>query len=753
VVNPIVNANITASIGMPALIGSNTQNTPNVNPGSNNFKDFISNLFTTETSKENTKLALDASANEKIKLALYQAASIINLNGNIGNIATLQPSAIGKDMIVSSIMQNNNLSSAERTVFLRALKATAIEIVLSGAANNNSSNTQALDNAVSFTKSIPVNPGVSLSGQSASTAAVQTPVNTAVSSDIASTSGKTTAVNTIQISADFEALNSAVVVSPLNYDAAVNDTGVSIGIVASKTPANGVSQNDVKTAGTADKIIPISVTTTDKAEIAGQVLDLTGKLENALNSILISKSNPTVNGVNDNLVSNDPANAVLDAVKTIQPLKANIEEIINTLTSAIPDPAKASAVKDTLKELISRLNDLVAVVPGAVSTGLQQAAVISADNSAEINSMALSLSSQNNRENTSGGKYTVVASNQPQDIKSIVAKIVILLNELNGSLSVANKQVYASRPDIALELAVNNPSFQQVKAAQEVLAANPQSLPVTAVNNDQVLNIQAADNQSAAGQPAQINANIAQSAFVQPQAVTLKTQPDSSAVENLLTPLKTADAVTVGAVQTATKVLYDKLGQSTQDAPSKNLISDVRWVSDNIIKPAALGNEAAAALGTDKQAIFDRVADFANSIKEQIVLRQVVSNINDSSNASKVNEIKMVLKPENLGSVYISLEHTSGGIKGSILVTNDSVRDTLRANLPELRAALSNIGMTVNNFDISMANSNTGSAFQDNGRQNFSQWQGSAQQTIVQENIETGIDSFVNADGYLNYLA
>jgi flagellar hook-length control protein FliK len=178
----------------------------------------------------------------------------------------------------------------------------------------------------------------------------------------------------------------------------------------------------------------------------------------------------------------------------------------------------------------------------------------------------------------------------------------------------------------------------------------------------------------------------------------------------------------------------------------------VRWVSETIVKPAALSNEVAAAFVSSKQTIFDRVAEFADSIKEQIVLKQVVSNINDQS-GQKVNEIKMVLKPENLGSVYIKLEHINGEIKGTIQVTNDSVKDTLKASLPELKAALSNIGMTVNNFDITMANSNTGSDFQGGqGRNNFSQWQAAAQQ-VAAENTDSGVDSFVNADGYLNYLA
>jgi flagellar hook-length control protein FliK len=244
----------------------------------------------------------------------------------------------------------------------------------------------------------------------------------------------------------------------------------------------------------------------------------------------------------------------------------------------------------------------------------------------------------------------------------------------------------------------------------------------------------------------QVNDNIAQTTVVLPQVVSVKTQADTNIVISAPEQAKASIMAAPEAVQTAPKVIFDKFGASKQETPSKSLVSDVRWVSDTIVKPAAISNEAAAVFVSGKQTIFDRVAEFADSIKEQIVLKQVVSNINDQS-GQKINEIKMVLKPENLGSVYIKLEHTNGEIKGTIQVTNDSVKDTLKASLPELKAALGNIGITVNNFDISMATTSTGSDFQGGqGRNNFSQWQAAAQQVA-------GVDAFVNADGYLNYLA
>lgn len=745
-VNPILNANITASIGMPVVIGNN----PAITPESNNFKELISNLFTTELSKENSQLALDASANDKIKSALYQAASILNLNGSIKNIASMDTSAIANDMLVSSIMQNNNLSNAERQVFLQALKVTSIEIVSNKAADINQPYA-----ALSVAAPAPVTPAVLASRQALADTNTQIPsANTAYVTALV-TSDKILTGDTNRIPTDLKVSGLAVVDASLK-----NNYENNAPFVASKLeiPQTVVSQPDIKPAD--DKTnITIAVVNTDKSKIAGQALDLAGQLDGILKSISISKSDAP------QVVDKKTLEILSKIVGTV---KIKIEDIQNNITPVIQDSANTTAIKEAITGVITDLNNLAAAVTAPVLLANQQPIAVSNDNSTETGSVTLNLKPANDQSDSQGTKYTITSSEQPQEFKSVVAKIVALLNELNGSLSVTNKPVYASRPDIALELAVNNPSFQQVKAALDVLTSIPQKTVVEAVVNNQTfetqpVNIQAVNNgpesnqavntQALNNQPSQITLNIAQSSFVQPKTVELKPQAEADTAANVKPAIKTADVITVDAVKTVVKPEFDKTGSSKQDAPSKNIISDVRWISDNIIKPAALGNEAAAMLGKDKQVLFDRVAEFAGSIKEQIVLKQVVSNINDSSNSSKVSEIKMVLKPENLGSVYIKLEHVDGEIKGSIMVTNDSVRESLKANLPELRVALNNIGINVGNLDISMANSNTGSSFQGQARNNFSQWQGAAQAFAAENIMENGVDSFVNADGYLNYLA
>ncbi|MEI7542210.1 MAG: flagellar hook-length control protein FliK [bacterium] len=793
-VNPILSANIIASIGMPALIGSTTSNTSAITPESNNFKDVISNLLTTEASKENLQLGVDASSNEKIKSALYQAATIINLNGDIGKIVTLDNAAISNDMIVSSIMQNNNLSSAERTIFVKALKATAIEIVLNGAALNipkipTESALLIPDNKLSSsitTGNTPVKVAIEVPVSNVNSV-ITTPVIAAATIIEPDTTAKIIipqdknlifANEPLEILPKISSPVTSVVVPPIEAVTSLPVTVVQptvaplppaiINILPTEKILN-LSQNIVKPVDNLPVVLPISVPVdlsntvavlsqnnveqtpftpvvlstekpltpevankvitapvNDKNVILSQLANLTNQLDNILNSFSVPKVIlPNVNAPIVPLQN--------DVNAEIQIIKTKIDDIKSILASGTLNKVQLDLLKETISEISISFNNVLASVQPVIATATPQPIAIQTNNSKEVNNVILSTP---NQTNFSEYKYAITTSNQTQDFNNTMEKIVNLLNSLDGTISVVNKPVYVVRPDIALEMAVNTPSFQQLKAAQEIVVSVPQMAIATADTNTQTNSV---------------TTSILQSVTVQPQLVATKTQTDSNVSINTAIPVKTVSAVTAEAVQTISKATFEKFVEIKQDATPKNIISDVRWIADNIIKPAALSNEA-AALVNDKQILFDRVAEFVASIKEQIVVRQVVSNINDSAKAPQINEIKMVLKPENLGSVYIKLEHGGGEIKGSIMVTNDAVRETLRANLPELRTALSNIGVAVSNLDISMSNSNTGAAFQDNGRNNFTQWQNPAHNMPV-ENIEIGIESFVNANGYFNYLA
>ena len=512
-VNPILSANIIASIGMPALIGSTTSNTSAITPESNNFKDVISNLLTTEASKENLQLGVDASSNEKIKSALYQAATIINLNGDIGKIVTLDNAAISNDMIVSSIMQNNNLSSAERTIFVKALKATAIEIVLNGAALNipkipTESALLIPDNKLSSsitTGNTPVKVAIEVPVSNVNSV-ITTPVIAAATIIEPDTTAKIIipqdknlifANEPLEILPKISSPVTSVVVPPIEAVTSLPVTVVQptvaplppaiINILPTEKILN-LSQNIVKPVDNLPVVLPISVPvdlsntvavlsqnnveqtpftpvvlSTEKPltpEVANKVitapvndknviLSQLANLTNQLDNILNSFSVPKVILPNVNAPIVPLQN---DVNAEIQIIKTKIDDIKSILASGTLNKVQLDLLKETISEISISFNNVLASVQPVIATATPQPIAIQTNNSKEVNNVILSTP---NQTNFSEYKYAITTSNQTQDFNNTMEKIVNLLNSLDGTISVVNKPVYVVRPDIALEMAVN----------------------------------------------------------------------------------------------------------------------------------------------------------------------------------------------------------------------------------------------------------------------------------------------------------
>ena len=71
-------------------------------------------------------------------------------------------------------------------------------------------------------------------------------------------------------------------------------------------------------------------------------------------------------------------------------------------------------------------------------------------------------------------------------------------------------------------------------------------------------------------------------------------------------------------------------------------------------------------------------------------------------------EIRLVLRPESLGSVRINVSIENGSLEGRILVENASVREVIENNLGSLRAALRDEGFEDAAIDVSVGERGTG---------------------------------------------
>ena len=68
-------------------------------------------------------------------------------------------------------------------------------------------------------------------------------------------------------------------------------------------------------------------------------------------------------------------------------------------------------------------------------------------------------------------------------------------------------------------------------------------------------------------------------------------------------------------------------------------------------------------------------------------------------------EIRLHLKPENLGNVRIILRMQEGHIAGRIIVENSSVREVFEQNLASLIEAFNESGLETGTLDVTLANS------------------------------------------------
>ncbi|MCD4743025.1 MAG: flagellar hook-length control protein FliK [Desulfobacteraceae bacterium] len=77
--------------------------------------------------------------------------------------------------------------------------------------------------------------------------------------------------------------------------------------------------------------------------------------------------------------------------------------------------------------------------------------------------------------------------------------------------------------------------------------------------------------------------------------------------------------------------------------------------------------------------------------------RSIVRAVNQGQ-----TELRLQLKPPELGRMMITIEDLGNGMKVSVVAENQTARDILLANSNSLRAALANSGVNLENFDVEM---------------------------------------------------
>ncbi len=122
------------------------------------------------------------------------------------------------------------------------------------------------------------------------------------------------------------------------------------------------------------------------------------------------------------------------------------------------------------------------------------------------------------------------------------------------------------------------------------------------------------------------------------------------------------------------------------------------------------------------------------------------------------SEIKIQLKPPELGRIMISIEDMSNGIKVSVVAEHQTAKDMLVSNANSLKAALADNGISLENFDVDMG-SNFNKSMSDTNRQSGNnnkrgrKVQSIDDKNIDIDNISLAREQHLTHNGVLYYVA
>ena len=201
------------------------------------------------------------------------------------------------------------------------------------------------------------------------------------------------------------------------------------------------------------------------------------------------------------------------------------------------------------------------------------------------------------------------------------------------------------------------------------------------------------------------------------------------------------------------QISKDNVNQTIINTINKNYQSNLKNVIDEVNTYFINYIENKSEQMSVNTKIFEKVMDFSNKVKDSMVIKQIVNNVTDAIKytTSEKIEVKMMLKPENLGPVIIKFETKDNVINGRIDVASTITRDIIKANLVELRNSLNNLGYNVENFEVSMLNTYTSGNSQ--GNLNYYNRQEIQLPVHINNEIIEDIGIIADSQSYLNYLA
>ena len=188
--------------------------------------------------------------------------------------------------------------------------------------------------------------------------------------------------------------------------------------------------------------------------------------------------------------------------------------------------------------------------------------------------------------------------------------------------------------------------------------------------------------------------------------------------------------------KTQSKSLADS---SFDDSGERVLHHDVGAHSDNSVLHASVSEQ----LNTDTSFEMSQ-SQSRLRVDTTDIIRQIVDSMS-ISNTTEESAINLQLTPESLGRMYINVSQKNSEISARIAVSNEAVKEALQTQMVNLKEALNNSGIRVNEVEITVA-SHEFERNLEQGAANDSRQQESTNSYNGSNSSDSGIDSDMMQD-------
>ena len=183
----------------------------------------------------------------------------------------------------------------------------------------------------------------------------------------------------------------------------------------------------------------------------------------------------------------------------------------------------------------------------------------------------------------------------------------------------------------------------------------------------------------------------------------------------------------------------EKVDSSFDDSGERVLHHDDGAHSDNSVLHASVSEQ----LNTDTS--FEMSQSQSRSrVDTTDIIRQIVDSMS-ISNTTEESAINLQLTPESLGRMYINVSQKNSEISARIAVSNEAVKEALQTQMVNLKEALNNSGIRVNEVEITVA-SHEFERNLEQGAANDSRQQESTNSYNGSNSSDSGIDSDMMQD-------